>query len=203
MKVGSWKRTLLAGALSTVALWPIATYAAPADAVDPPGAGPSVAQFFGGGFGGGGFGGCQALGGGSVVGPGVAFGSITQTASLGSGGYYGGYANPAYGTQGIGSFGGGFLNFTGGQPSPFASLAGSPYCAGQAFGGTTIGANPCVISPTGPFFNGGAGFNAGGFGGFGGFGFGQQYPFGGVGFQPWGASPFGLGLGSPNALLCR
>jgi hypothetical protein len=198
MKVGSWTRTLLAGALAVAALWPVATYAAPNDTVDSLGPGQAVSQFgFGGGGGGGGT--CFSLGGGSVIGPGVAFGSFTQTTSLGSGGFYGGYTNPAYGTQGIGSFGGGFLNFTGGQPSPFASLAGSPYCAGVGLPGTTLlNTTPCVVNAAGQFFNGGAGFNAGGFGG--GFG---QFPFGGVGFQPWGASPFGFGQGSTNSLICR
>jgi hypothetical protein len=193
MKVGSWKRTLLAGALSVAALWPVATYAAPSDTLDPLGPGQAVSQF---GFGGGGN--CFALGGGSVIGPGVAFASLTQTAGLGSGGFYGGYSNPAYGTQGIGSFGGGFLNFIGGQPSPFASLGGSPYCAGLGLNATTLNSAPCVVPAASPYFNGGAGFNVGGFGG--GFG---QFPFGGVGFQPWGASPFGFGLGSGSSLFCR
>jgi hypothetical protein len=195
MKVGSWKRTLLAGALSVAAMWPVATYAAPSDTLDPLGPGQGVSQF---GFGGGGT--CFGLGGGSVIGPGVAFGSITQTAGLGSGGFYGGYSNPAYGTQGIGSFGGGFLNFTGGQPSPFASLAGSPYCAGLGLAGTTVNTRPCVVGAAGQFFNGGGGFSAGGFGFGGGF---NQFPFGGVGFQPWGASPFGFGQGFNNQIFCQ
>jgi len=190
MKIGSWKRTLLAGALGVAALWPVATYAAPIDTLDTLGPGQPVSQF-GFGFGGGGGGACSALGGGSVIGPGVAFGSFTQTASLGSGGYYGGYTNPAYGTQGIGSFGGGFLNFMGGQPSQFASLAGSPYCAGMNLAGTTtVGATPCIVGAAGQFFNGGGGFG----GGFG------QVPFGGVGFFPFAASPFGFG---GNSSICR
>jgi hypothetical protein len=194
MKVGSWKRTLLAGALAVAALWPVATYAAPTDTVDSLGPGQAVSQF---GFGGGGGGACFALGGGSVIGPGVAFGSFNQTASLGAGGFYGGYTNPAYGTQGIGSFGGGFLNFIGGQPSPFASLAGSPYCAGLGLTGTTLNATPCIVNAAGQFFNGGGGFGVGGFaGGF------SQFPFGGVGFQPWAASPFGFGQGLGNSAIC-
>ena len=51
MKVGSWKRTLLAGALALAALWPVATYAAPSDTVDSLGSGEVVSQFgFGQGF---------------------------------------------------------------------------------------------------------------------------------------------------------
>ena len=80
MKVGSWKRTLLAGALGLAAFCPVATYAAPIDTLDTLGPGQPVSQF-GFGFGGGGGGACSALGGGSVIGPGVAFGSFTQTAS--------------------------------------------------------------------------------------------------------------------------
>src|SRR5262249_54740303 len=57
MKVGSWKRTLLAGTLAVAALWPVATYAAPTDTVDPLGPGQPVSQF---GFGGGGGGACFA-----------------------------------------------------------------------------------------------------------------------------------------------
>ena len=47
MKVALWKRTLLAGALSVITLWPVATYAAPAESLGPTGAGDALHQFFG------------------------------------------------------------------------------------------------------------------------------------------------------------
>jgi len=198
MKIGLWKRSLLAGALSAFALWPVATYAYPADSVTQPGAGEPVSQFFGGGQ--------QAcpLGSGGLVGSAVSWGGLSQLATLGSGGFYGPASNPAYGSNGFGAFGGGFMNFSGGQPSQFATVGGSPYCAGVQLTGTAglLTNRPCVVRDWGAFSNPGFGFqNIGGFGGgLGGFG-GGLGGFGGGPFSPFSTVPFGSTLGAGT--VCR
>jgi len=190
MKVGLWKHTLLAGALSVITLWPVATYAAPAESLGPAGgAGDALHQFFGGGgFLGGGLQTCLALGSGGLTGSAVGFGGVNQLAGLGSGAWYGPYYAPAYGSLGIGAYGG-FLNYIGGQPSQFATLAGSPYCAGVGIPvGTGVGGAPCVVN--------GYSFGTGGIG----FG---SLPFGGVSFTPFSTSPFGTGVGATGGVICR
>ncbi len=191
MKVRLWRHALLGGALAVITLWPVATHAAPADGLGPAAAGEPVHQFFGGG---GGAQTCFALGSGGLTGSAAAFGGVNQLASLGSGAWYGPSYAPAYGNFGIGTVGG-FLNYSGGQPSPFAVLAGSPYCAGLPFGGvtTTFGTAPCLVNGY-SFGTGGIGFSTPVLGGI---------PFGGVTFAPFSTSPFGMGAGAHGTFVCR
>jgi hypothetical protein len=191
MKVGLWKRTLLAGALSLLALWPVAGHASPSDSLGMTGAADPVYQFNTGAAS------CIGLGSGGLVGAGVASGGINRLAGLGSGGWYGPYYNPAYGSLGFGTYGS-FMNFSGGQPSPFATLGGSPYCAGVPITGATatIGSTPCVIGGFSALGSGafGVGTSALGIGGT---------PFGGFPFPPLGVTPFGSPLGAAGGVVCR
>ena len=187
MKVGSWKRSLLAGALAALALAPLAAHAAPTDAVSAPNAGP-VNQWFGLPPT------CQTLGSPGLGGSALGFGGLSQISTLGSGGMYGPYYNPAYGSQGLGSFVGSFMNYSGGQPSPFAVAAGSPYCAGMNFGGVAnLTTTPCVVQSWGTYATNGFQQSI----------YGPQ-PLGGVNFMPFSTSPFGGFQGGVNGgVVCR
>jgi hypothetical protein len=186
MKVGLWKRTLLAGALAVLASWPVATFAAPTDSLDLAGWGGALNQFSPTQL-------CATLGSNGMVGSATAFGGLSQLGGLGSGGFYGAYYNPAYGSQGFGSFGGGYLNYRGGQPTAFSTAVGSPYCAGVAPLGA-VGAvtnQPCIVTAAGLFGTGGSGFGT--------------LPFGGINFAPYTTSPFAPPpfFGGAGSLVCR
>jgi hypothetical protein len=185
MRSGFWKRarvSLVAGALAAIVVSPLASLAAS------PGAmasvlplQPQIAQFHG-------IASCQALGGGGQASSGLQQGGLSSVYSFGAGGFYSPYYNPAYSSYGLGTMGT-FLNYSGGQPSPLASLAGSPYCAGLGIVAPAPTGAPFVVRDFGlssnpifgfqgagfgtfgmsPFGMGGVG-NMGGFGGFGAFG---------------------------------
>ncbi|HLH27028.1 MAG TPA: hypothetical protein VK066_31285 [Chloroflexota bacterium] len=185
MSSGIWKRasvSLVAGALAAVIASPLASLAAsPAvvASVLPPA--PDPAQF-------GGFAQCQALGGGGLMSAGLQQGGLSQVYSFGAGSFYGPYYNPAYSSYGLGTVGT-FLNFSGGQPSPLATLVGSPYCQGLGIVAPAPTGGPFVVRDFGlsstPIF----GFQGAGFSPFGVSSFGMG-GVGGVG----GFSPFGFGF---------
>jgi hypothetical protein len=216
MNSGFWKRasaSLVAGALTAFLAAPVAQVAAsPADPARIGLPGSEVGQFFGQAQGQ-----CLALGGGGLTGAGLQQGSgLARLGSLGSGAFYGPYHSPVYGSYGIGRIGG-FLNYSGGQPSQLGTLAGSPLCAGL---------NITVPAPTGGAFvvrdwgttpSSVLGFQGAGFGAFGmspfgagGFGagaFGTAGFPGGFGFGPFGVGGLGtlggFGFGTGGGVVVR
>jgi hypothetical protein len=202
MKSGLWKRAgvaLVAGALAWISYSP--AMAAPLDLTGSAPGADVPGQVFGGfgGFGGGGA--CFPLGGVGLAGSAVqaGFPGAGALGSFGSGGFYGPYYEPAYGNNGYG-FVGAFLNYTGGQPTAQALLAGSPQCVGQnlATAAPTATTAPFVISNLGAIYPS-AGFVGAGFGtgfrtGFNTFGTG----FNAVPFNQFGVGQFGVGFGLPG-----
>jgi hypothetical protein len=145
MQIGFWKRAragLLIGVLSGLLVAPAPALAA---APQEPGRlavpGEALAQFFGPGP-------CFGLGSGGLTGAGLLIGGLGQLYSLGAGGFYSPYYQPAYGSFGIGTVSG-FLNFSGGQPSPLAFLAGSPFCVGLGLSGGVLSTAPFVLFDSG------------------------------------------------------
>jgi hypothetical protein len=192
MKFGVWKRigaSLLVGALAVIASSPLAALAAaPSDAIGIVPPGEALPQL-------GGQNDCTLLAGG-LTGA-LQSGGISQLASLGAGGFYGPYYNPAFGTFGLGSFGG-FMNFSGGQPSRSASVSAFPQCQGllgtTGAGGVARG-RPFVVRDFGPVGGSLSGLARLGFGGA---------PFGRAGLLGGGFAPFGLGtLGGGTTVIVR
>jgi hypothetical protein len=200
MSSGFWKRasaSLTVGALTALLASPLVSLASPAEPARLVPASPSLEQ-------GHGFGQCLTLGSGGLQGAGTQSIGLGQIYSLGAGGFYGPSYSPVYSGYGLGTVSG-FQNFSGGQPSRLATLAGSSYCQGlglnvpaptgapflvRDFGTTPSSTLGYVGSGFGPFGQnqqqGTTGFNTGfhgffppyGLGGFGGF------PFGFGGFIP-------------------
>jgi hypothetical protein len=139
MSSGFWKRasaSLIAGALTAFLASPLTTLAAspPVPASLLP-ATPGAEQLAG-------LGQCVALGGGGLTGAGVQSIGLSQIYPFGAGGFYGPHYDPVYSSYGLGTASG-FLNYSGGQPSRLATLAGSPLCQGAGL---------TVPAPTGGAF---------------------------------------------------
>jgi hypothetical protein len=163
MSSGLWKRagiSLVAGALAAVVASPLAGLAAsPGTVARVLPLAPPVAQH-------GGAAQCLALGSGGLTGAGLQQGGLGRVFSFGAGGFYGPYYNPAYSSFGLGTVGT-FLDFRGGQPSPLATLSGTPYCAGLGIVAPAPTGSPYIVRDfglsTSPLF----GFQGAGFGSFG------------------------------------
>ena len=203
MSSGFWKRasaSLVAGALTAFLASPLTTLAAspavPASVLPPRG----VEQLAG-------LGQCIALGGGGLTGAGVQSTGLAQIYPFGAGGFYGPSYDPVYSSYGLGTVSG-FLNYSGGQPSRLATLAGSPLCQGAGitvpaptggaflvrdFGTTPSSVLGFVGAGRGSF--GASSFGAGGFGtpGLGAFGTAGLGGFGTLGVGGGFFGPFGLG----------
>jgi hypothetical protein len=182
-----WKRAsvgLVAGALAAVVASPVSSLAASPGTVAsvlPPG--PEVAQFAGASQ-------CVALGGGGLTSAGLQQGGMSRIYGFGAGSFYNPHYNPVYSSYGLGTAST-FLNFQGGQPSPLASLSGSPYCAGLGIAPPVPTGGAFIVRDFGlsasPIFGfQGAGYSPFGtsaFGGVGGFGGAGGFGLGGFGFR--------------------
>jgi len=186
MSSGFWKRasaSLTVGALTALLASPLASLASPAEQ-------------------GGGFGQCLTLGSGGLQGAGTQSIGLGQVYTLGAGGFYGPSYSPVYSGYGLGTVSG-FENFSGGQPSRLATLAGSPYCQGLGLTVPAPTGAPYVVRDFGTTPNSTLGYVGAGYGYLGQ----TQQQFGMTGFHggyggfypppfgygsPWG-SPFGFG----------
>jgi hypothetical protein len=204
MSSGFWKRasaSLVAGALTAFLASPLATLAAsPAVPASLLPATSGTEQLAG-------LGQCVALGGGGLTGAGVQSIGLSQIYPFGAGGFYGPHYDPVYSSYGLGTASG-FLNYSGGQPSRLATLAGSPLCQGAGLtvpaptGGAFVvrdwGTTPSSVlgfvgSGRGAF--GASPFGTGAFGttGLGAFGTAGVGGLGTLGVGGGFFSPFGLG----------
>ena len=214
MSSGLWKRasaSLTAGALTALLASPFVTLASPAEPARLLPASRELEQGlgFGQGFGighgfgigqGSGIGSCLTLGGGGLTGAATQSGGLSQIYGLGAGGFYGPSSNPVYGSYGLGTVSG-FQNFSGGQPSRLATLAGSAFCQGLGLNVPAPTGGPYLVRDFGTTPNSTVGFAGAGYGSFGqnqlgntnmfNPGFSPFFPPIGLG-SPWG-SPFGFG----------